>query len=78
MKIVITREIPPEAQAKVEELKLKSDIVQWYSDSPMPRDKLLTEIENADGLLCLITDKIDENLLSRASNCKTACNWLIS
>ncbi|CAM0141497.1 hypothetical protein VKS41_003788 [Umbelopsis sp. WA50703] len=63
-RVVVTRRLPPQAQATLE--KLDAEIYQWQEDSAIPRDVLLKEIKGADGLLCLLTDKVDNELLGAA------------
>ena len=44
-------------------------------DSPMARDVLLNSIADADGLLCMITDRIDDELLDLAPHLKIVANF---
>lgn len=62
--VYITRNIPPEGMRLLqnEDLELR----QWQSDDPVPRDQLKEHIKDADALFCLLTDKIDEELLREA------------
>ncbi|KAG8454965.1 hypothetical protein GDO86_001255 [Hymenochirus boettgeri] len=39
---------------------------QWDSDEPIPRTQLLKDISGAHGLLCLLSDKIDKEVLDTA------------
>lgn len=39
---------------------------QWDSDEPVPRAELLRGIQGAHGLLCLLSDKIDAEVLEAA------------
>lgn len=41
----------------------------------MPRKELLVKITGKDGLLCMITDRIDNELLDRAPNLKMIANF---
>lgn len=38
----------------------------WDSDDPLPRSELLKGVQGADGLLCLLSDKIDAEVLDAA------------
>lgn len=41
----------------------------WDSDDvPVPRKELLEKVRGADGLLCVLTEKIDEELLEAAGS----------
>ena len=44
------------------------DILQWKEDRAIPRSELLTMAKDADGILCLLTDKIDAEVLDAAGN----------
>lgn len=40
---------------------------QWDSDDvPVPRQELLQKVKGVDGLLCVLTEKIDAELLDAA------------
>ena len=41
-------------------------VKQWLEDRPMPREELLREVRGMDGLLCLLTDRVDGELLDSA------------
>lgn len=38
----------------------------WDSDEPVPRAELLKGVQGAHGLLCLLSDKIDTEVLDAA------------
>ncbi|KAF7668007.1 hypothetical protein LDENG_00036860 [Lucifuga dentata] len=65
MKVFVTRRIPQEgmkilSQAGVCEVSL------WDSDEPVPKTELLKGVQGAHGLLCLLSDKIDGDVLDAA------------
>lgn len=62
-RIYITRRIPQEA---VDMLAARCDLRQWDQDDPVPRAVLLDEVAGIDGLYCLLTEKVDAELLDRA------------
>lgn len=62
-RIYITRRIPQEA---VDMLAAHCDLRQWDQDDPVPRQVLLDEVAGIDALYCLLTEKIDAELLDRA------------
>lgn len=47
-----------------------------YRDAltPIPRDELLQGVSDADALICLLSDRIDEDVLSRAPNLRIVAN----
>ncbi|KAL3885373.1 hypothetical protein ACJMK2_025444 [Sinanodonta woodiana] len=63
--VYVTRRVP---QSGVDILRKTCDISQWNSDDPVPRDELLRNVEGKDALFCLLTDKIDKELLDRAGS----------
>lgn len=38
----------------------------WDSDDPVPRVELLKKVKGCDGILCVLTEKIDAQLLNAA------------
>lgn len=64
VKVYVTRDIPAEALAP---LLARHDVERWpKSDEPVPRDELLRAVAAADGLLCLLTERVDRELLAVA------------
>lgn len=61
--IYITRELNNEA---IKLAKESCDVSMWTGPDPVPRNVLLQNIQNKDGLLCLLTDKIDKEVLDKA------------
>jgi len=49
---------------------LRIDIVQWKEDRAIPRSELLNLAKGADGILCLLTDRIDAEVLDAAGTVK--------
>ncbi|XP_072137952.1 glyoxylate reductase/hydroxypyruvate reductase-like isoform X2 [Mobula birostris] len=68
MKVFVTRRIP-EAGLKILTESGICNIQQWDSDEPVPRDKLLKGVVGAHGLYCMLTDKIDSDILQAAGPC---------
>jgi glyoxylate reductase len=58
--VVATRQLPPKAWNK---LTAQAQVVCWESDCPVTREWLLDQIPQADGLYCLLTDRIDQDVL---------------
>jgi len=42
-------------------------MVLWENDEVVPREVLLREVREADALLCMVTERVDEDLLAHAS-----------
>ena len=64
MKIFITRIIPDRGLVLVKENFPTCDI--WSADMPPAREDLLRRVRGVDGLLCLLTEKIDTELMDAA------------
>ncbi|CAG8519068.1 9640_t:CDS:2 [Funneliformis caledonium] len=64
-KVLLTRTIPSEPQKFLESAK-DIELIQWKEKSVIPREKLLEMVKGVDGILCMLTDKIDSELLDAA------------
>jgi lactate dehydrogenase-like 2-hydroxyacid dehydrogenase len=62
-KTVVTRRIP---RAGLEMVQQETDLRLWDSDEPIPRATLLEWVQGIDGLYCLLTERIDDELLDAA------------
>ena len=60
-RILITRRIPESGLSIIREV---AEIDVFEGDSPIPRDVLLNKIEGKDGLLCLLSDRIDKDVIA--------------
>lgn len=64
MNVYVTRAIPAEALAL---LRSRHDVGGWpEADAPVPRQELLRNVAAADGLYCLLTERVDRELIERA------------
>jgi glyoxylate reductase len=74
-KVYITRKIPEQTVEKIKEF---CDVSIWAkAEEPVPRKILEKEIAEIDGLYCLLTESIDESLLSKAKNLKVISNMAV-
>ncbi|PLR80733.1 D-glycerate dehydrogenase [Bacillus canaveralius] len=74
-KIYVTRKLPEQIISK---LQISYEVRMWAKENvPVPREVLKKEISMADGLLCLITESIDEDLLQIAENLKVISNMAV-
>jgi glyoxylate reductase len=62
-KVFVTRAIPEKG---FEIIKDFCDVDLWPNEMPPTRDELLQHARGVDGLLCLLTDKIDGNVMDEA------------
>ncbi len=61
--VFVTRLIPEKGLDRVRE---QCAVTVWEDELPPPRDVLLREIAGADGLLCLLTDPVDADVIDAA------------
>lgn len=73
-KVFVTRIIPKEG---LEMLREVADVKVWEDELPPPRDILLKEAEDVDGLVSLLTDKIDAELFDTANKLKVVSNYAV-
>lgn len=62
-KVFVTRRVPEDG---INLLRKFCEVTQWDSDDAIPRSELIKGIKDVDGLFCLLTDKVDEEVLDSA------------
>ncbi len=67
-KVFIARSIFQEA---IDMISAEADVELWPDELPPPYDTLLEKVANVDGLLCLLTDKVDAQLMDAAPNLRS-------
>ncbi|TGV07474.1 D-glycerate dehydrogenase, partial [Mesorhizobium sp. M00.F.Ca.ET.186.01.1.1] len=72
--VFVTRKLTNEVIAMLETV---ADVKQWEEDTPVPREKLLEEIEHADAVLTMLTERVDEELLARAKRLRVVANMAV-
>ncbi len=72
MKVYITNRMP---ESMIERIAQRHDVAGQFTDQPIPREKLLAEAADCDGLWCTIADTIDRAFLERASRLKIVANY---
>ena len=73
-KVFVSRIIPDQGLDLVKEF-CDADI--WEGELPPPRDVLLSKVKDIEGLLCLLTDRVDAELLDNAPNLKVVSNYAV-
>nr|WP_222927643.1 hypothetical protein [Biomaibacter acetigenes] len=73
-KVYVTRQIPEEGLNIIKEV---ADMKIWEDEMPPSREVLLGEIEWVDGLVSLLTDKIDAELMEKAKKLKVVSNYAV-
>ncbi|KAL6479704.1 hypothetical protein MHYP_G00107370 [Metynnis hypsauchen] len=65
LRVFVTRRIPQEGLELLQRAAVCT-VSLWDSDEPVPRAELLKGVEGAHGLLCLLSDQIDAEVLDAA------------
>jgi glyoxylate reductase len=73
-RVFVTRQIPGDA---LERLAAEHDVEVWPGDMPPPREDLLAGVAEAEGLLSMLVDKVDGELLEAAPNLRAVANYAI-
>ena len=63
-RVFLTRRLPDRAMASLAEAQIDLDL--WPESTPPPYDDLRRRVYNVQGLLCLLTDRVDSGLLAAA------------
>lgn len=72
--IFVTRPIPP---IGITQLKKKHHVTVRQTNSPISRAALMKGVKSADGLLSILTDKIDGEVMDKAPNLKVIANFAV-
>jgi glyoxylate reductase len=73
-KVFVSRRIPDEG---LNAIKAVCDVDLWPSQLPPPADVLRERVKNCDGLVSLLTDRIDGHLLDAAPQLKVVSNYAV-
>ncbi|HHY18372.1 MAG TPA: hypothetical protein GX522_00570 [Firmicutes bacterium] len=73
-KVLITRNLPGDG---IDLIRRDYDLLIEPLESPMSRKQLLELIPEADALICLLSEKIDREVLERANNLKVISNYAV-
>lgn len=73
-KVYVTRMVP---QAGIDLLKQECDVEVNPEDRPLSREELLRNIQGKDGVLCLLTDKIDAEVFDTVPEIKGFANYAV-
>ena len=72
LKVLVTGKLP---NAVVDRIRVDHDVIASETETPMSPEKILEAVGGQDGLLCMITDKVDPVLLDHAVNLKMIANY---
>src|SRR5688572_16551567 len=74
-KVLVTRVIP---DAGLEPVREACEVDLWTEELPPPREELLRRVAGKDGLLSLLTDRVDDELLDAAGpGLKVVSNYAV-
>jgi len=73
-KVLITRRVP---QPGIDLVAAHCDVELWDSDLPIPRSTLLEKVADKDGIYCLLTERIDDELLDAAPRLKVVSQMAV-
>lgn len=70
----VTRALPGRA---LDRLSAEHEVTVWPGELPPPADELRAAVADAEGLLSLLTDRVDEALLDAAPNLRVVSNYAV-
>lgn len=73
-RVFVTRIIP---SAGLDRIRAACDAEVWTEPLPPPREVLLSKVVDCDGLVALLTDRIDAELLDAAPRLKVVSNYAV-
>lgn len=73
-KVYVTRKLP---EAAMDRINSFCDAEVWQWQLPPPRDTLLEKVRDVEGLLSLLTDKVDAELMNNAPKLKVISNYAV-
>ncbi len=73
-KVYVTRILPKEAMDRI---NLNCEAEVWKGELPPSRDVLLKNVSDVEGLLSLLTDKVDAELMDKAPKLKVVSNYAV-
>jgi glyoxylate reductase len=71
---VVTRRLPGDALGRLAEVH---DVDVWPGDMPPPQHQLKELVGEAEGLLCMLTDRVDAALLDAAPRLRAIANYAV-
>jgi glyoxylate reductase len=73
-RVFVTRQLPGGA---LDRLAAQHDVEVWPERQPPPRDELLKRAPELEGLLSLLTDRVDAELMDAAPNLRAISNYAV-
>jgi glyoxylate reductase len=73
-RVFVTRQLPGGA---LDRLRAEHDVEIWPGELPPPREELLAGVADAEGLLSLLSDRVDAELIDAAPKLRAVANYAI-
>ena len=73
-RVYVTRLLPKEAMDRI---NVYCDAKTWEGELPPPREVLMENVVEVEGLLSLLTDKVDAELMDRSPKLKVISNYAV-
>jgi glyoxylate reductase len=73
-RVYVTRQVPGTA---LERLAAEHDVEVWPGELPPPPDELKARVADAEGLLSMLTDRVDADLIEAAPKLRAVANYAI-
>lgn len=73
-RVYVTRKLPDDI---LEPLADEFEMNVWSDPDPVPRPRLLDEMATCDGLLCMVTESIDSDLIESAPNLRVVSQMAV-
>ncbi len=74
MRVLVTRDIPEEALKIVAE---NAEMELWREARPIPREVLIEQVADKVGLLCMLTDRIDDAVLEAGKHLRVVSQMAV-
>lgn len=71
MHVVITGRIDAEVREQISREHPEMTVAQWRGEGAIPRAILLKWAREADAVLCMLTERIDQEFLDQAPHLRT-------
>src|ERR1035441_9558121 len=75
MEIYFTREIPVIAEILLKKNGIRA--IVFRKNNPILKNTLIKNIRNSDGLISLLSDKIDKNVIDAMPKCRIIANYAV-
>ncbi len=72
--VLVTRKLP---EVAIRTLEGKVSLELWEDEGPMPRDQLLEGLQGKDGVICLLSDKMDREAIDSGRDLRVIANYAV-